>query len=306
MRKALERVLNLLAFLLTAERPVTADEIRFTVAGYDSDSDEAFRRMFERDKDLLRRLGVPVETRPTDSWEVEFGYVVSPDSYQLPDPGLTDEERTALWLAAQMVRLGGHPPGPEAIFKLGGAPFAVGGEPLAADLGAEMDMLAELYRAVSERRLVRFSYKGAKRALAPWGLGHRRGHWYLVGGEKGEQRTFRIDRMGGLKVEETADAFAKPSRFDLRKALEAVASDAASATAMAEVVFDESVAFWAERQLPAGSVVTSDRDGGLRAQVPIRNSDNFLGWLLGFGPTAELIGPSELRQTLVDRVREIA
>ena len=112
MQKVIERILNLLAFLLTAERPVTADEIRMTVAGYDQDSDDAWRRMFERDKDVLRRLGIPLETRPTDAWGVEHGYTVPTAEYALEDPGLTDEERTSLWLAAKVVRLGGHASGP--------------------------------------------------------------------------------------------------------------------------------------------------------------------------------------------------
>ncbi len=302
MRRSLERMINLLAFLLTVGRPVTADVIRFTVAGYDQGSDEAFRRMFERDKDLLRSLGVPIQTRPTDSWEVEFGYVVPPSSYQLPDPGLTDDERAALWLAAQMVRLGGHPQGPEAIFKLGGAPFAAGGELMAADLGAEIDSLGELYGAVTERRHIQFTYKGDKRRMAPWGLGHRKGHWYLVGSENGEQRTFRVDRMTGLRVADPADAFARPKRFDLRKALQVAAGEGLPSGETAEVIFDEDVAFWAERQLPAGSQSEPHPSGGVRSLVPVRNRDSFLGWLLGFGASAELIAPADLRRLLVDRV----
>ena len=99
MHKVIERILNLLAFLLTAGRPVTAEEIRTTVAGYDQPSDDAFHRMFERDKDLLRRLGIPLDLEPTDGWQVEHGYKVDPAAYALPDPGLTDDERAALWLA---------------------------------------------------------------------------------------------------------------------------------------------------------------------------------------------------------------
>ena len=123
MHKVIERILNLLAFLLTAGRPLTAEEIRNTVAGYDRATDEAFHRMFERDKDLLRRLGIPLELAPTDGWQVEHGYLVDPEAYALPDPGLTDEERTALWLAAEVVRVGGQVAAPDALFKLGGAPM---------------------------------------------------------------------------------------------------------------------------------------------------------------------------------------
>ena len=62
MKNVLERLLNLLAFLLTVGRSVSAEEIRQTVAGYDREADEAFRRMFERDKVLLRKMGIPLET----------------------------------------------------------------------------------------------------------------------------------------------------------------------------------------------------------------------------------------------------
>ena len=83
MKRVIERALNLLAFLLTASRPVTADEIRVPVAGYDQPNDEAFRRTFERDKELLRRLGIPLEMRPTDAWEYTVRlrpYVVGDES----------------------------------------------------------------------------------------------------------------------------------------------------------------------------------------------------------------------------------
>ena len=95
MQKVIERILNLLAFLLTTDHPVSADEIRYTVAGYDEKGDEAFRRTFERDKELLRQIGIPLELRATDLFEVKFGYVIPDGEYGLVDPGLTEEERVA-------------------------------------------------------------------------------------------------------------------------------------------------------------------------------------------------------------------
>ena len=65
MRNVLERLINLLVMLLTASRPVPADEIRRTIPGYSADSDDAFHRMFERDKELLRGIGIPIELTPT-------------------------------------------------------------------------------------------------------------------------------------------------------------------------------------------------------------------------------------------------
>ena len=213
VQKVIERILNLLAFLLTAGRPATADEIRTTVAGYDQPTDEAFHRMFERDKDLLRRLGIPLELAPTDGWQVEHGYVVDPETYALPDPGLTDDERAALGRAAEVVRLGGQVAAPDALFKLGGAPPTSSGEPLAASLAEGSDDLGTVFLALADRRLVLFQYREKDRQVAPYGLVHRRGHWYLVGAEGDQIKVFRMDKALGMTTGDDPDSFDRPEGF---------------------------------------------------------------------------------------------
>ena len=56
----LERLLNLTAALLDTEMPLTAEEIWDRVGGY-PDAKPSFRRAFERDKDELRAMGMPIE-----------------------------------------------------------------------------------------------------------------------------------------------------------------------------------------------------------------------------------------------------
>lgn len=307
MKNVLERLLNLLAYLLTAPRPVTADEIRTTVAGYDQEGDEAFRRMFERDKELLRRLGIPIQLRPTDAWEVEFGYVIPPDQYRLPDPGLTDEERAALWLAAQVVRIGGQPSAAEAILKLGGTRMTGGVEPFAADLGAEVDLLGELYAAVVERRHVDFGYKGRRRRIGPHGLGHRRGHWYLVGLESDEVRVFRVDRMENLEVGAVPAAFPRRPGMSVRKVLDAEPWETGGeAPTVVTVRFDPEVAWWAARRLGSQPLATRAEGGEVEVDLEVRHLEAFLGWVLGFGEHAEVTAPPEVRTRVVDRVRGTA
>lgn len=306
MKNVLERLINLLAMLLTSHRPVTAEEIRQTIPGYSKDSDEAFHRMFERDKELLRGIGIPIELQPTDGWEVEHGYVVDPAKYRLPDPGLTDEERAALFLAAQMVRLGGERAAPEAVLKLGGARLTGAVEPLAADLGATIGVLGALFQALSERKVVAFTYKGQKRRTAPYGLGHRRGHWYLVGGSRSGERMYRVDRMEKLEVEETAAAFERPAGFRLAAALASMPWEAGTEdTVNAKVRFTEEIAWWAARQLGAKAAKPA-RDGSMTVEVTVANREAFLGWVLSFGDGAEVLEPEELRSAVIDRVRGVA
>jgi predicted DNA-binding transcriptional regulator YafY len=303
MRKVLERLINLLAMLLTASRPISAEEIRRTIPGYSADSDDAFHRMFERDKDLLRRIGIPLELKPLDGWEVEHGYVVDPGAYRLEDPGLTDEERAALVLAAQMVRLGGEPAAPEAVLKLGGARTTGAVEPLSADLGMGAETLGELFRAVTERRSVSFSYRGTARHIAPFGLGHRRGHWYLVGGTKEGQRTYRVDRMEKIAIDHAAGQFRRPEAFNLKDVLDHLAWEGGpEASTEAVIRFSPEISWWAARQL-GGQHQQTGKDGSITATVAVSNLASFLGWVLTFGDGAEVLSPPELRQAVINRVK---
>lgn len=304
MRKVLERLINLLAMLLTASRPVSAEEIRNTIPGYSEDSGEAFHRMFERDKELLRRIGIPLELRPTDGWEVEHGYVVDPEQYRLSDPGLTDEERAALLLAAQMVRLGGEPAAPEAILKLGGTHTTGAIEPLSADLGLGADTLGEVLQAVAERRMIDFTYRDQPRRMAPYGMGHRRGHWYLVGATSQGQRTHRIDRMKHIAVSADRDAFVRPPEFNLREVLDQLQGEGDQGI-NASVRFSPEVAWWATRQLGADPS-RPDREGWVKVSVPVSNQASFIGWVLSFGDKAEVTEPVELRRAVVNRVKGLA
>lgn len=298
MQNVVERVLNLLIYLLESPNPVTADEIRQTVLGYDDQTDEAFHRMFERDKDVLRRLGVPLKRQALDVWEVDYGYIVDPDEYALPDPGLTQEERVSLSVAARMVRLGGSPAGIEALIKLGGVERGAGIEPLGADLGAEAETLGLLFGAITERRSIGFHYRGQERTLNPFGIAHRRGHWYLVGAGPRGERLYRVDRIEGLQVGDEPGSFSKPRGFDIKKVMDTHPWESGSdPTVEATVRFDEDVAWWAARTLglpePAEELV---------ATVPVTNRDALIGWVLSFGAAAEILQPEDLRSEIRSKV----
>src|SRR3954464_13597159 len=102
--KRAERLVNLPTGRLTPRQYVTAARIRATVPGYEADdgsdrADEAFKRMFERDKDYGGEMGVPLETGPTSVFAGEDGYRAAPADYELPEIRLTGEEAAAVGLA---------------------------------------------------------------------------------------------------------------------------------------------------------------------------------------------------------------
>lgn len=297
MQKVIERILNLLAFLLTVGRPVTADEIRNTVKGYDQPSDDAFRRTFERDKDLLRTLGVPIRLTHTDVWEVELGYVVPTEDYSIADPGFTDEERSALLLAAQAVTFGGQSTEAAAIFKLGGAATISGGA-VSADLGHDLELLGDLFEAVTDRHRVLFTYKERPRTVEPYGLGHRFGHWYLLAPEVGQSSTvkaFRLDRMSEMKIDEAGSMYERPASFDPAAALPDFGRSSRDMSMTARIRFDADVAEIALDQASIVTEVARDADS-VTVDITVSSEPGFLGWMLGFDDKAVIESPEPLAE----------
>jgi proteasome accessory factor B len=304
MQRVIERILNLLAFLLTVQRPVGADEIRNTVAGYDRESDVAFHRTFERDKALLRSLGIPIEREATDAFEVEFGYVVDDEEYALADPGLTDEESVALSLAVQAVGFGGRSFAEGALMKLGGAASSAGGTQLGADLGERADDVAAAFEAISERRILRFGYRGTRRRVRPYGLVHRRGHWYLVA-EEGDGdviKVFRLDRASSLEGEDPKNAFVHPEGFAPADWVAKEPWEAGEESTIATVAFDREVAWIAEREMGQRAAITPAPDGSIVAEIEVASPSAFVGWILGFEDRAEILSPESIRDRLVSLV----
>src|SRR5690348_10812469 len=95
-----ERLLNLVLCLLSTRRPLTKAQIRQAGPQYaENTSTEAFGRMFERDKDELRELGIPLVTSNEDAlFEDEVGYRVDREAYALPMVTFEPDELAVLGL----------------------------------------------------------------------------------------------------------------------------------------------------------------------------------------------------------------
>ncbi len=184
MRKV-ERLVNLVALLLDTHRPLTLDQVAELVPGYEA-TGESLRRMFERDKEELRGLGVPVERGPIDPWGSEEGYFIDPRAYAMPRLDLAPDERAALALAARAWSgAAGDPAALAGLSKLDLDPGA-GPDALRANLDGASPMLATLLDAVTRRKRIVFTYRPpgrlpSERQLEPYALVHRRGTWYVPG-----------------------------------------------------------------------------------------------------------------------------
>ena len=100
-KRRTERLLSIVVLLLSSRRYLTAEEIRAAVRGY-PDEHEAFKRMFERDKEELRELGIPLETGVNNALDEEPGYRIKKQDYELPEIRLEADEAAVLGIASRV------------------------------------------------------------------------------------------------------------------------------------------------------------------------------------------------------------
>ena len=304
-----ERLLNLTALLLEAPRPLTFTQIRERIPAYGQRELDSAKRMFERDKDLLRETGIPIELAPTDPFEVEEGYRIPKEAYYLPELDFTPEEMSALLVAAQTPTEQGE--SEQAALKLQASTSSglePGGGPVAAGPDLAGPRLLQVAEAALGRRRVRFEYRTpagetGNRDVDPWALVFRGGHWYVVGLDhrRGEPRSFRLSRV----VSDVADAgegSAPPEGFDAREQVKAGPWGIGEPAGEACVAFSPEVSWWAVRGVPNARVERTRDDGWVEMVVPSGGLDSMVSWVLSFGEDAEAVAPQELRDAVRARL----
>jgi proteasome accessory factor B len=305
----LERLLNLITALLETTRPLTSDELRARVPGY-PENKASFRRAFERDKDDLREMGIPLLLElilgvdpPTE------GYRIDRARYYLEDPGFEPDELAALHLALRAVSLEGLDAG-DGLWKLGGVVGAADGgaedEPALASLPGDAN-LASLFQACAERRTVTFAYRDRPRRLDPHRVGYQRGHWYLRGHDHdaGEVRSYRLDRIEGAVEAGPPEAFASPSVPSA-----GVPDDpwrmGSGPEEVASLLVDADQVAWASRELGDGAEREPRPDGSAVFHVTLTNWPAFRSFVLGFLDHAELLAPADRRSELEEWLDELS
>lgn len=301
-----ERLLNLTATLLHTTRPLTADELRERVQGY-PEGDDAFHRAFERDKQALRDMGIPISVEPIGFRDPPAdGYRIHPGDYRLPDPGLEPDELAALNLALSAVRVEGVE-GVEALWKLGGQ-VGEGGDHL-AEVPSE-PALIPLFGAVVECRSVTFTYRSGdqerSRTIDPHRLDFQLGRWYVVGRDHrhGEERRFRLDRIVGAVTVGEPGSFERvvASDDELARPWEYGDEDPVDV----QLLVDAGQAGWARRYLGPDVKTEEQPDGSVVFTVPVRNWPPFRSFALTFLDHAVVLGPPAWRADVIDWLHQIA
>ncbi|KZF03989.1 MULTISPECIES: helix-turn-helix transcriptional regulator [Rhodococcus] len=318
-----ERLMNLVICLLSTRQFLTAEWIRESVAGYDdSTSHEAFSRMFERDKNELRDLGVPLETGTATRFGGVEGYRINRDAYELPDIDLTSAESAAVAVA---VKLWESPEltsaAQSALLKLRAAGIQVDQSESAAAVTAvpartrgSEPALGALLAAIDDGRSVRFQHRPSltepftTRTVQPWGVVTFRGRWYLVGHDvdRNDTRTFRLSRIGDdVKPFGTAQSVRKPDGIDLQDIVRRVAGTS-SVAGTARVWLHDGKALELRRMGTVVGVQSLGARSGTVVEVPVRSWDWISRLIAGHGADAVVLEPAELRADVISTLRTAA
>ena len=297
-----ERLVNLTIALLATRRYLTKSEIFRSIDGYEG-NDESKERMFERDKDDLRSLGIEIEVGGFDPiFNDEAGYRIKPESYALDLGEISGADIALLSLAAnawngQALNAIAH----SALLKLKsiGIDSDIDAIPmLAPRMVSASSELVTVVEAITTRSPITFTYIGQdlenqKRTLNPYALASRDGFWYFAGMDldKGAIRTFRLDRVEGeIVVGKKNDSFEIPAGFDLFSHL-----DEGISAKLATIDIRKGKAFALRKK--ALSVV----EKGEWDQITIQYGDDatFIDSLLWHLDDVVVIEPSELRESVV-------
>lgn len=225
MSRKSERLVNLVIALLATKRYLTKSEIFRTIEGYEG-SNESMERMFERDKDELRALGIEIEVSALDPlFEDEIGYRILFENYVMDHGGFTANEVAYMSLAAQVWKEEALSEiAQNAMRKLAGlvSPIDVSEIPaIAPVLINAPKFLSEIIECIGNRRTIEFIYLDSEmnsqsRQVNAYSYFSYKGNWYFSGLDvrKRQIRTFRCDRIvGDVLVPKSLKAYEIPEEY---------------------------------------------------------------------------------------------
>ena len=296
-----ERLINLTLALLSSKRYLTKSEIFNNVAGY-SGSPETMERMFERDKDELRNLGIRIEVRALDPlFEDDQGYLIDSNTFQINPNDFSQEEIFLLTMAANLWHGSAlQKDSKAALLKIQSLDGLVATNTVASPViedNEDSKKLLLIFDAVQRFITLEFEYKGTIRQVKPYGIYTRRGFWYLAAQENDVVKSFKVVRIGQqIRATSKAQAFYKPSEFKLSAFLEDINSPT---TSKAEVRIRKNQAL-ALRKRHKVEEVDSEWD---KLFIDYIFEEDLIESLLWYGSNLVVISPTSIRDQIINRAK---
>jgi len=296
-----ERLINLTLALLSSKRYLTKSEIFKVVAGY-SGSPETMERMFERDKDDLRNLGIRIEVRGLDPlFEDDQGYLIDSDTHQINPDNFSKEDILLLTMAANLWHGSAlQQDSKAALLKIQSLDGAVATNTVTSPVVADNEdskKLLLIFDAVERAISLEFEYKGIIRQVNPYGIYTRRGFWYLAAQEKEVVKSFKVVRIGQqIKAISKADGFVKSPEFKLSTF---IGDMNAPATSRVEIRIRKNQAL-ALRKRYEVTEVDAEWD---KVFIDYNFEEDLIESLLWYGSNLVVASPKTIRDQIITRVK---
>lgn len=292
-----ERLINLTLALLASKRYLSKAEILRNIPGYEG-SPETKERMFERDKDDLRSLGIQIDVNNFDPlFEDEQGYLIKSDSFQFAENEFTKEELLLLTMAANLwhdsaVEIDSQ----NALLKIQSLSGPVENDMTTTPtlrITEDWQLLVSIFTAVQNKQILEFNYRGKNRQVNPYGLYSSNGFWYLIAFEINVIKSFKLVRIEGeVNLIGEKDAFEKPDNFNVGNFLK---EESNSVSLVSKLQVRKGAALSLRNKF---KVKDLDSEWDLM-DIPYTNEQELLEMVLWHGTDLKLIEPAALRQLLV-------
>ena len=184
MKNVLRRAIELLN-LLSDNQNLTTENIKDSISDYRDLNQQAFRRSFERDKNLLRSFGYLIQYE-NDKWSYDKGYSLS--GYSIYESIIKSDKISSEKLINTYLYLKKY---------LSNSNYD----------NDKSEIISKILQSINEKRRVGFDYLDKYRKVKPQGLKYFDNKWYLAGEENELLKTFNLDQIHNLKIGNKADLF---------------------------------------------------------------------------------------------------
>ena len=184
MKNVLRRAIELLN-LLSDNENLTTENIKDSISDYRDLNQQAFRRSFERDKNLLRSFGYLIQYE-NDKWSYDKGYSLS--GYSIYESIIKSDKISNEKLINTYLYLKKY---------LSNSNYD----------NDKSEIISKILQSINEKRRVGFDYLDKYRKVKPQGLKYFDNKWYLAGEENELLKTFNLDQIHNLKIGNKADLF---------------------------------------------------------------------------------------------------
>ncbi|PYI66293.1 hypothetical protein CVV68_14835 [Arthrobacter livingstonensis] len=320
---SVERLLNLVIALLGTRRGRSRKFIRQNVNGYagsgrTADGEEklqvAFERMFERDKDTLRQVGIPIisATSFDDDEQEQTLYRIDPADYRVPEIRLDEQSMMMLAVAANVWSGAAFSEAAQSALRKVATRAGLGwydDDTIVQSRIRTLEPAFEpLWAALRNGHPVSFGYRGAgaaetaTRTVRPWGLGSKYGEWYLSGFDvdRDAPRNFRLSRISSEVAIDSTGHFERPEGFSIAQVLEGLGTGE-PASALVEVPTDG--AHHLRSREGTAIAGAGSRPGTELLSISYREPELMADDLASLGAQAVVREPALLRRSVVQRLQ---